>query len=152
MRNTMEIEGYRAVIEFDPDIEMFRGGFVGLNGGADFYARDIAGLRREGAAVAALVGEGLLHPHLAERTPAEITHLYSHQEHAIRAIAEGRTTLVSTGTGSGKTECFLYPVGSRGSCPPTSGSCSSPQTPNSDQSSSWRRTRIRSRWSPSWSK
>ena len=24
MRNTMEIEGYRAVIQFDPDIEMFR--------------------------------------------------------------------------------------------------------------------------------
>ena len=68
---------------------------------------------REGAAVAALVGEGLLHPHLAERIPAEITHLYSHQEHAIRAIGEGRTTLVSTGTGSGKTECFLYPVVSR---------------------------------------
>ena len=68
---------------------------------------------REGAAVSTLVGEGLLHPHLAERIPAEITHLYSHQEHAIRAIAEGRTTLVSTGTGSGKTECFLYPVVSR---------------------------------------
>ena len=68
---------------------------------------------REGAAVADLVGEGLLHPHLADRIPAEITHLYSHQEHAIRAIAEGRTTLVSTGTGSGKTECFLYPVVSR---------------------------------------
>jgi len=50
MRNAMEIEGYRAVIEFDPDIEMFRGEFVGLNGGADFYARDIPGLRREGAA------------------------------------------------------------------------------------------------------
>ena len=50
MRNTMEIEGYRAVIQFDPDIEMFRGEFVGLNGGADFYARDIVGLRREGAA------------------------------------------------------------------------------------------------------
>ena len=46
----MEIEGYRAVIEFHPDIEMFRGEFVGLNGGADFYARDIPGLRREGAA------------------------------------------------------------------------------------------------------
>lgn len=46
----MEIEGYRAVIRFDPDIGMFRGEFVGLNGGADFYARDIAGLRREGAA------------------------------------------------------------------------------------------------------
>ena len=49
MRNTMEIEGHQAVIQFDPDIEMFRGEFVGLNGGADFYARDIAGLRREGA-------------------------------------------------------------------------------------------------------
>ena len=50
MRNTTEIGGYRADIEFDPEIEMFRGEFVGLNGGADFYARDIAGLRREGAA------------------------------------------------------------------------------------------------------
>ena len=50
MRNTMEIEGYRAVIRFDPDIETFRGEFVGLNGGADFYVRDIAGFRREGAA------------------------------------------------------------------------------------------------------
>ena len=50
MRNTMEIESYRAVIAFDPDIDMFRGEFVGLNGGADFYAQDIAGLRREGGA------------------------------------------------------------------------------------------------------
>ena len=46
---TMEIGGYRAVIQFDPDIEMFRSEFVGLNGGADFYARDVSGLRREGA-------------------------------------------------------------------------------------------------------
>ena len=46
----MEIEGYRAVIQFDPDIDMFRGEFVGLNGGADFHARDVAGLGREGAA------------------------------------------------------------------------------------------------------
>ena len=68
---------------------------------------------RQGAAVASLVGEGLLHPHLGERIPAGFTHLYSHQERAIRAIAGGRTTLVSTGTGSGKTECFLYPIVSR---------------------------------------
>ena len=46
---TMEIDGYRAIIRFDPDIEMFRGEFVDLNGGADFYARDVSGLRREGA-------------------------------------------------------------------------------------------------------
>ena len=46
----MEIDGYKAVIQFHPDIDMFRGEFIGLNGGADFYARDIAGLRKEGAA------------------------------------------------------------------------------------------------------
>ena len=44
------IGGYRAIVQFDPDIEMFRGEFVGLNGGADFYARDVSGLRKEGAA------------------------------------------------------------------------------------------------------
>jgi predicted HicB family RNase H-like nuclease len=46
--NTMSINGYQAVIAFDPDIQMFRGEFVGLNGGADFYAKDVDGLRREG--------------------------------------------------------------------------------------------------------
>ena len=44
----MPIDGYRAVVQYDPDIEMFRGEFVGLNGGADFYAKDIDGLRHEG--------------------------------------------------------------------------------------------------------
>ncbi len=46
--NTMTIEGYRAVISFDPDMQMFRGEFVGLNGGADFYAADVKGLKVEG--------------------------------------------------------------------------------------------------------
>lgn len=48
MKNTMNIDGHRAVITFDPDIGMFRGEFSGLSGGADFYAEDVAGLRREG--------------------------------------------------------------------------------------------------------
>lgn len=51
---------------------------------------------------------GLLHPHLQQM--AQHPSLYGHQEKAIRAILEGRPTLISTGTGSGKTECFLYPV------------------------------------------
>ncbi len=42
------IEGYRAIIQYDPDIEMFRGEFIGLNGSADFYAKDINGLHKEG--------------------------------------------------------------------------------------------------------
>ena len=50
MMNVMDISGVKAVIAFDPEIAMFRGEFVGLNGGADFYATDIEGLRREGAA------------------------------------------------------------------------------------------------------
>ena len=36
--------------------------------------------------------------------------LYGHQEAAVRAIHDSKHTLVSTGTGSGKTECFLYPI------------------------------------------
>lgn len=46
--NTMTINGYQAAIMFDPDIQMFRGEFVGLDGGADFYAKDVDGLHREG--------------------------------------------------------------------------------------------------------
>lgn len=49
MNNILEINGYRAVIQYDPEIEMFRGEFIELNGGADFYATDIEGLKREGA-------------------------------------------------------------------------------------------------------
>ena len=49
MRNTMEIDGYGAIIQYDPEIDMFRGEFIGINGGADFYAKDIGGLKKEGA-------------------------------------------------------------------------------------------------------
>src|SRR3990170_4330455 len=65
---------------------------------------------REGAAVDRLIDEGLFPPHMRQRIPAGITHVYGHQEDAVRAIHARQTTLVSTGTGSGKTECFLYPV------------------------------------------
>lgn len=36
--------------------------------------------------------------------------LYLHQEQAIRTIVNGNNAVVSTGTGSGKTNCFLIPV------------------------------------------
>nr|CAA6802922.1 MAG: Predicted nuclease of the RNAse H fold, HicB family [uncultured Thiotrichaceae bacterium] len=49
MINTMEFDGFNAVIKYDPEIEMFRGEFTGLKGGADFYASDIDGLKKEGA-------------------------------------------------------------------------------------------------------
>jgi predicted HicB family RNase H-like nuclease len=48
MKNVMTINGYQAVISYDPEIEMFRGEFVGLNGGADFYASNLTDLKRQG--------------------------------------------------------------------------------------------------------
>lgn len=36
--------------------------------------------------------------------------LYLHQERAIRKAADGKNYIVVTGTGSGKTECFLLPI------------------------------------------
>jgi hypothetical protein len=66
---------------------------------------------RKGASFRALAGDRVLHPHLANLSG--YTHVYGHQERAFRAIAGGKTTLISTGTGSGKTECFLYPIVSR---------------------------------------
>ena len=47
--NIMEINGYRAVIVYDPKVEMLRGEFTGLKGGAIFYAKDIDALKKEGA-------------------------------------------------------------------------------------------------------
>ncbi|GMT41510.1 MAG: hypothetical protein IEMM0001_2245 [bacterium] len=37
--------------------------------------------------------------------------LYKHQEYALgKAISDRRNLIIATGTGSGKTECFLYPI------------------------------------------
>lgn len=47
--NVLKIDGYDAVIFYDPDIDMFRGEFVGLNGSADFYATTVPRLKAEGA-------------------------------------------------------------------------------------------------------
>lgn len=48
MNNVMNIQGQKAVISFDPDLNQFRGEFTGLNGGADFYASSVEALRKEG--------------------------------------------------------------------------------------------------------
>ena len=45
---------------------------------------------RAGAPVREQVDEGLIHPHLAARIPPQITDFYSHQEEAIRAVADDR--------------------------------------------------------------
>jgi superfamily II DNA or RNA helicase len=52
---------------------------------------------------------------LHSRIPRMLTYidkqkLYRHQEHAIQSILAEKTTIISTGTGSGKTESFLIPI------------------------------------------
>ena len=63
---------------------------------------------KAGTTVASLVEEGVLHRQMPD--VAHFPSLYLHQEEALRSIQAGQPTLVSTGTGSGKTECFLYPT------------------------------------------
>ena len=48
MNNVMIIGGHKAVIQYDPETEMLRGEFIGLNGGADFHADNVSDLHREG--------------------------------------------------------------------------------------------------------
>ena len=51
MKNIIQIDGYNAVVNYDAEINLFRGEFINLNGGADFYAPDVKGLQREGRAL-----------------------------------------------------------------------------------------------------
>ena len=45
--NVMELDGYKAKIEYDSELDQFRGEILGLNGSADFYGNTPASLRKE---------------------------------------------------------------------------------------------------------
>lgn len=45
--NIMTVDGYQAKIEYDAELDMFRGEILGLSGGADFYAKDTQDLPAE---------------------------------------------------------------------------------------------------------
>jgi predicted HicB family RNase H-like nuclease len=45
--NVMTVEGYHAKIEYDEELDLFRGEILGLNGGADFYGKNPKELRTE---------------------------------------------------------------------------------------------------------
>ena len=45
--NMMTVDGYHARIEYDEDLDLFRGEILGLSGGADFYGKNPAELRQE---------------------------------------------------------------------------------------------------------
>jgi ATP-dependent helicase YprA (DUF1998 family) len=66
-----------------------------------------------GATLRELVAEGVLEERFGELTGSFLPldrPLYKHQESAIRKAGSGRSLVVATGTGSGKTESFLLPI------------------------------------------
>ena len=96
MKNVMEINDYKAVIAFDPETNLFRGKFIDINGGADFYATDVKSLHREGAVSLKvfldLCREDGVEPHknysgkLMVRLTAEL-----HQRAAVSAASHGKS-------------------------------------------------------------
>ncbi|HKL82169.1 MAG TPA: type II toxin-antitoxin system HicB family antitoxin [Desulfobacter sp.] len=96
MMNIMSIDGYKAIIKYDPVLDKFRGEFVGLNGGADFYATNIDELKKEGKislkVFLEMCEEEGLNPYKEYsgkfnlRVPPEL-----HAEIAARASAEGKS-------------------------------------------------------------
>lgn len=96
MKNVMTIDGYQAVVSFDPELEMFRGEFVGLNGGADFYAKNITGLKREGATSLKVFLEACAEDGVEPRKPYSGKFVLRldpkiHEAATVAAVAEGKS-------------------------------------------------------------
>lgn len=66
---------------------------------------------KRGKNLDSLIDEGVVCKSFHKLNDIDFTRpLYSHQEEAIRLIGSGRSAIITTGTGSGKTESFLYPI------------------------------------------
>jgi ATP-dependent helicase YprA (DUF1998 family) len=55
-----------------------------------------------------LIDQGLLHPAIAGVN--KYNNIFKHQYEALLAVQDSKHVIVATGTGSGKTEAFLYPI------------------------------------------
>lgn len=80
---------------------------------------DISDSFESGKSINAMIKEQQMSPLFRELEPGVpegdkeiklVRGLYKHQEKAVRKINEGRNIVVTTGTGSGKTECFILPI------------------------------------------
>ncbi len=82
---------------------------------------EIKDIFKTGHSIKELVDKGILSPLFLNVETGKLNNgykyklpvdrkLYLHQEQAIQAIISGNNAVISTGTGSGKTNCFLIPV------------------------------------------
>lgn len=72
---------------------------------------DVTDTFKSGKSIVELIDEGILPKDFSRINLHQTRPLYLHQEKALRKIAkENRNIVVSTGTGSGKTESFLIPI------------------------------------------
>lgn len=80
---------------------------------------DVSDSFEKGASLSDLIKEGIVSPLFrglegsiadSEKELQIDRALYKHQEKAVRKTSQGRNLIVTTGTGSGKTECFVIPI------------------------------------------
>ena len=79
---------------------------------------DVSGSFKAGKSLTELMDEGVASKLFSQLEPIDEKDreiklerpLYLHQEQALRKANEGNNLVVTTGTGSGKTECFLIPI------------------------------------------
>ena len=71
---------------------------------------DVVDSFESGSSVKQLIEEGVLNKDFQFIEDVYSKILYKHQETSIRKLKDGKNVVVSTGTGSGKTESFLVPI------------------------------------------
>lgn len=72
---------------------------------------DVTNSFEKGRSVKQLINDGVLSQDFRKiQNLYNIPNLYKHQEEALLASKSGKNLIVTTGTGSGKTECFLIPI------------------------------------------
>ena len=71
---------------------------------------DVVDSFESGSSVKDLIEEGILSKDFKRIPDIYSKTLYKHQEISVRKLHEGKNIVVSTGTGSGKTESFLIPI------------------------------------------